>query len=91
MKSAYERAMEKLEQSAGPSKSINDEQKTKIAEIDNRYDAKEAETRLSFNTKIDNATSAEEFQQFKQELAQTLASLQEKSERERDAVWDENQ
>ncbi len=91
MKSAYERDMEKLEQSAGPSKSINDEQKSKIAEIDNRYDAKEAETRLSLDTKIANATSAEEFQQFKQELAQTLASLQEKRERERDAVWDENQ
>lgn len=89
MKSAYERAMEKLEQESGPSASLNDEQKARIAEINSVYDAKEAETRLGFDEKLAGAASAEEFHALKQELAETLANLEEKRERERNAVWGE--
>ena len=42
MKSAYELAMERLEQSA-PQKKLTDEQKAQIAEIESKFKAKIAE------------------------------------------------
>ena len=47
MKSAYEKAMERLEAERGAVRKLSDEQKVRIAEIDRKFDALVAEKTLS--------------------------------------------
>jgi hypothetical protein len=54
MKSAYELAMERLQQ-ASPSLSLTDEQKKDLAEIDSKYRAKIAEKELFLEEQIRKA------------------------------------
>lgn len=61
MKSAYELAMERLDQSAPLSK-ITDEQKSEIAEIDNRFKAKIAEKKLFIEGLIVKAKISGDYQ-----------------------------
>lgn len=88
MKSAYEIAMARLEKDSGPSKRLTEEQKAQIAEIDNKYEARLAEQRLAFDAKLGAAASFEELEKLKEEMAQTLASIEEQRQRAKDAVWD---
>lgn len=87
MKSAYEIALERLEKESGPVQKLSDRQREEIAAIDTRFDAKVAEERLSFDERLSRAASAEELEQIRSELAETLASLGEKREREKAGVW----
>ena len=88
MKSAYERAMEKLNAASGPLKSLSDAQKERVAEIDKKYDAKIAETKLSFDEKF--ATASPETRQAIQEgMTSDLARWEEKREEETNVVWNE--
>lgn len=87
MKSAYEIAMERLERESGPSKKLTEEQKTAIAEIDKKYDAKIAEHRLAVQAKIKAAANSEEFQKLNAELADGIASLEDKRNREKENIW----
>lgn len=57
MKSAYELAMERLNREA-PSKPLSDGQKAALAEIDNRYEAKEAERKIAMGAAITEARAA---------------------------------
>ena len=57
MKSAYELAMERLEQSA-PQKKLTDEQKAQIAEIESKFKAKIAEREVFLQGLIDKANEA---------------------------------
>ena len=52
MKSAYEKAMERMNAEAGETRSLSDEEKAKLADIDTRFDAKIAEISLSYDEKI---------------------------------------
>lgn len=88
MKSAYEIAMEKLQASSGPSKSLTDEQKARIAEIDTKYDAKAAETKLGYDEKLSGVPYAE-VEEIRKELSVELARIEEKRESEKEAVWEE--
>ena len=88
MKSAYEIAMEKLEKSSGPSRSLSEEQKAEIAEIDSKYNAQIAEQQLGFDGKIAQAASLEALQQLKAEHAATLQAIEERRENAKNAVWD---
>ena len=88
MKSAYEIAMEKLNAASGPVKTLSDEQKERVAEIDKSYDAKIAETKLTFDDKLAVAPP-EEQPGTQQELASELARLEEKREKETEDVWNE--
>lgn len=88
MKSAYERAMEKLNATSGPPKSLTDEQKARIAEIDTKYDAKIAETKLSFEDKMSGVIPPEQ-EGLRQEMTADLARLEEKREQDKEAVWGE--
>ena len=54
MKSAYELAMERLQQTS-PSLSLTDEQKKELAELDSKYQAKIAEKELFLNEQIRKA------------------------------------
>jgi len=88
MKSAYELAMERLEESAGPAQKLNDEQKARLAAIDQRFDAQAAEAKLGFDEKKATAPRPE-WAALQAELASSLASIEERRQREKDAVWNE--
>jgi hypothetical protein len=87
MKSAYEIAMERLEQDRGPSARLTDAQKEQIAEIDRKYDARLAEEKLSFQTRI-AAAPPEEAANMRNALAGALTSIEEQRERDKQTVWD---
>ena len=88
MKSAYEIAMERMEQAAGPAQKLTDEQRQAIAAIDNACDAKAAETKLAFDAKIAVAPPHEKAE-LAEELRAELARIESKRQDEKDAVWNE--
>ncbi len=88
MKSAYELAMERLNQDSGPLKSLTDEQRERIAEIDRKYDAKAAEEKLGIESRA-AAAPPEEAMQIRASIASALASIEEHRERDKQKVWDE--
>ena len=87
MKTAYELAMERLEKASGPTRKLSNAQKARIAEIEKIYDAKIAETKLASESEMLSADSMEALNQFKQELADAIASIEERREQEKEAVW----
>ena len=89
MKSAYELAMERLEKSSGPARKLSDEQKARIADIENKFEAKTAEEKLAFDQKLATAESLEDVNNLRARLADQLAALEEKRDKEKDAVWGE--
>jgi len=62
MKSAYELAMERLEQKA-PTLALSDEQKQQMAEIDSTFKARIAEKELFLKEQISKAQSASNFEE----------------------------
>ena len=88
MKSAYELAMERLNQDRGPEKSLNDDQRARIAEVDKKFDARIAEEKLGAESRI-AAAGFEEATKIREALTAELASLEEHREREKQAIWDE--
>jgi len=89
MKSAYEIAMEKLAREDGPGRTLNDDQKERIAEVERKYEAKIAEVRLDFDAKLGTVSTAEEFTAMKDNMAEALRSFEEKREAEKEAIWNE--
>ncbi len=89
MKSAYEIAMAKLNKAGGEDKQLTDEQKARIAEIDRKYEARIAGARMGLDERLAAATSAEEVVELRAGLADEIRSLEEKCQRDKDAVWNE--
>lgn len=89
MKSAYEIALERMAREGGPVKTLTNDQKARIAEIDRKYDAKIAEVKLSYEARIAGAKNVEELETFRRELAEKTASLEAQRAAEKDAVWNE--
>jgi hypothetical protein len=89
MKSAYEKAMERLERESGPLQTLTDEQKARIAEIDRKYDALIAEKRLAFESGATHTSSPGEHDKMQTELAGAIADLEARREREKEAIWNE--
>ena len=87
MKSAYELAMERLEKASGPTRKLSGAQKARIAEIEKIYDAKTAETKLAYESRMLSADSMETLNQLKQEQADTIASIEGRREKEKEEVW----
>jgi predicted lipase len=86
MKSAYELAMSRLEQST-PSRELTAEQKKKIAEIDSEYDARIAEQRIFIEGEIAKTwTDEARVEELRRQLAGELVSLNEKSESKKEKV-----
>ncbi|NJL18917.1 MAG: hypothetical protein HC901_00985 [Bdellovibrionaceae bacterium] len=86
MKSAYERAMERMGGGASASPALTDAQKQAIAEINNRFHAKIAERETFLNSQIQQALSAgnpPEADQLQQQLVRDLAALRDDWEREK--------
>ena len=87
MKSAYEIAMEKLEKDSGPLQKLSDEQKACITEIEKKYEARIAEQKLVFESRINGATTIEEQQTAQTERAEALTNLEDARDKEKEAVW----
>jgi len=86
MKSAYELAMSRLEQSA-PSRVLTEEQKAAIQEIDSEYDAKVAERKIFLESEIvkshGDPLAADSL---RKQLASELASIEEKREKRKEEI-----
>lgn len=88
MKSAYELAMERL-QKQSPARTLTDEQKAAIAEIDTVAKAKTAEQELFLRDKIAGATAEgkyEEAVQLEQQLARELRRISEDAEARKEKI-----
>jgi hypothetical protein len=85
MKSAYELAMERLEKESGPSRTLTDDQKAAIAELDKKFDARIAEKKLEFEQRL--AAAPQEGDSIRQEMAEAVQALEQERDREKDAVW----
>jgi len=88
MKSAYEKAMEKLEEESGPLKKLTDEQREQLAAIEKKYDAQAAETRLNYEQRIASADLGEA-ERLKADMQDELAKIEELREQKRQAIWDQ--
>ena len=91
MKNAYELAMERLERESGPGKKLTDSQRSLIAEIDSKCDAKVAENKLSYEVKLKEAKTSEELNQIKKELAEKISSININRDKDKEEVWDNPQ
>jgi len=85
MKSAYELAMERLARDAPPVK-LTDEQRARIADIDQRFQAKIAEREVFLGGLIAKAPSIAELQQLEDQKRREIAALRDSWAREKDAV-----
>lgn len=88
MKSAYELAMERMERDNGPARSLSDEQREQLAEIDKRFDAQIAEEKMAVDQKFASG-DMEGAAELKQALSARLQSIEEKREAEKEAIWNE--
>ena len=83
MKSAFELAMERM---GGDITVYTEEQKARLAEIDQKYDAKTAQARFSAAARLQKAEgSSEQEEQVRDDLATELASLAERRQRDKAA------
>jgi len=89
MKSAYELAMERLDQSGGEKIELSDEQRVQLAEIDQKYKGKIAEKEVFLGGLIDEAKAQANFQelaQLEEQRTREIQRLKEACETEKDAV-----
>ncbi len=91
MKSAYELAMERLSK-AGPEKKLTAGQKARLAEIDNRYQAKLAERETFLQGLLVKAEAADdltELAQVRLQLRRDLQGIRDEWAEKKDSVWKE--
>ncbi len=89
MKSAYELAMERLAASDGDRKVVTEEQKAKLAEIDEKYQAKIAEREVFLTPKLAAAEACgdrSEAEAIRKQIASERARLEEERETKKDAI-----
>ncbi|EDY84008.1 hypothetical protein VDG1235_3635 [Verrucomicrobiia bacterium DG1235] len=89
MKSAYELAMERLAAKDGDHKPVTEEQKAKLAEIDEKYRAKIAEREVFLTPKLASAQASgnlPEAEDIRKQLANEKARLEEEREEKKEAV-----
>jgi hypothetical protein len=89
MKSAYELAMERLAANDGDRKVITEEQKAKLAEVDEKYRAKIAEREVFLAPKLAAAEATgnrSEAEDLRKQIANERARLEEEREAQKDAI-----
>ena len=84
MKSAYELAMERS--GVLPLKSLTEEQKSKISELEALHKAKRVEAEISADNRLAKALTKGEVDQIRDDLAVELASINSRLEREKEKV-----
>ena len=88
MKSAYELAMERLQQTS-PSLSLTDEQKKELAELDSKYQAKIAEKELFLKDQIRKAQTegkVDDIDFLQKQLVSEVRRLQEECEAKKEKL-----
>ena len=88
MKSAYQLAMERLEQQS-PSLKLTDDQRSRIAEIDSLYKSKMAEKELLLKDQIQREQMAGKFaevEKLQQQLSSELRRLAQECESKKESV-----
>jgi hypothetical protein len=88
MKSAYQLAMERLEQQS-PSLKLTDDQRSRIAEIDSLYKSKMAEKELLLKDEIQREQLAGKFaevEKLQQQLSSELRRLSQECETKKESV-----
>lgn len=94
MKSAYELAMERLDASDGePSKALTDEQKNRLAEIDNLYKSKIAEREVFLKSTLVQAQMSqkwEEVELMEKQISSERVRLEEERDEKKEKVRKEN-
>ena len=88
MKSAYELAMERLNQTA-PAVKLTGAQKAELAELDSKYAAKSAEREIALKDEMAKVSAAGDFEKaeaLRQQLAGERRKLQAEREEKKDAV-----
>ncbi len=89
MKSAYELAMSRLEKSS-PAKSLTDEQKRRLAEVDSEIEARIAERKVFLESEIRKAADDPSAQdELRRQLASEIARLSEKREDRKEKIRSE--
>lgn len=88
MKSAYEIALEKMKAAGASQKKLTDDQKKRVAEIEKKYAARIAETKLTLEQRVATA-SLDDRDALQQQLVDDVKRLEDKREAEKDAVWNE--
>lgn len=86
MKSAYERAMEKLN-AESPTRQLSDEEKAEISDIETKAAAQIAEARLTFDGKLATATSQAEAQELQVQVQADVGRIEEKRDAAKDEIW----
>ncbi len=89
MKSAYELAMERLDQSGEEIVELSDEQRAQLAEIDQKYKGKIAEKEVFLGGLIDEARAQANFQelgQLEEQRTREIHRLKEACEADKEAV-----
>jgi hypothetical protein len=88
MKTAYELAMERLNQQS-PSVKLTEEQKAALAEVDSKIDAKIAERELTLNGEIDRARETGDYDAIAtldQQLTDEKSKLEAEREDKKEAI-----
>ncbi len=89
MKSAYELAMERLQQEEPDSKPLSEETKQQLAEVDEKFDAKVAEREIFLNQQLASAQSKGEFEEveaIRKQISGEKARLDEEREAAKDKI-----
>ncbi|MBI2424074.1 MAG: hypothetical protein HYV27_14685 [Candidatus Hydrogenedentes bacterium] len=87
VKSAYELAMERMIAENGPAKQLTAEEKERLAEVDRKYDARSAESKLGFEDRLAKAATYAELQELREQMAAELKGIEEKRESEKERIW----
>jgi hypothetical protein len=89
MKSAYELAMDRLEKNS-PATNLSNEQKARLAVVDQEITAKIAEKRIFLEDQIAKAAFHEQ-EAIRQQLASEITRLEQKREHEKEKIRNESQ
>ena len=88
MKSAYELAMSRLEKNS-PAANLTDDQKARLAAVDREIDAKIAEKKIFLEDQLAKAQFHEQ-DEIRRQLTSELSRLEEKREREKNKIREED-
>ena len=90
MKSAYERALEKLGDGGEKAPKLSEAQKKEIAELNSLYESKIAERQTFLQSKISEAHSKGdegEASELESQLARDTAALRDELEEKKNKIW----
>ncbi|QXD32580.1 hypothetical protein [Candidatus Pelagisphaera phototrophica] len=89
MKSAYELAMERLQESDPDKQQVTDEMRKALAAVDEKFDAKVAERKIFLTQKLATATANQDLQEvelIQKQISNEKARLEEERETAKDKI-----